>query len=121
MSTRTHLNYRTSNFATYLTEKSHSFGSLHSTMQILKRHTKDTHLNTIKRFYIYAEYINNNHLNDEHTITLNRIFEILLKTNIHPPPKPHPQTPLITVTRTHRPNDWPTPNKVNALKHNSTW
>jgi hypothetical protein len=82
------LNYRTSNFAIHLIEKSHSFGPIHSTTQILKRHTKGTHLNTVKCFYIYAEYINNNHLNEEHTITPNRIFETLLKTptTINPPP-----------------------------------
>jgi hypothetical protein len=74
------LNYRTSNFATHPIQKSHSFGPIHSTMQILKHHTKGTHLNTDERFHIYTDYMNNNHLNDEHNLTPNRIFETLLKT-----------------------------------------
>jgi arginyl-tRNA--protein-N-Asp/Glu arginylyltransferase len=81
-------NHRTSNFATHLIEESHSFGPIHNTIQILKRHTKGTHLNTIEQFYIYAEYVNNNHLNDKHTVSSNSIFEALLKTQpaINPPP-----------------------------------
>ena len=47
-------------------------------MQILQRQNKESHLNTIERFYIYAEYLNNN-LNDEHTTFPNIIFEALLK------------------------------------------
>ena len=89
------LNYRTSNFATHLIEELHSFGPIHNTMQILRCHTKSTHLNTLERFYTYAEYIKNNHLNDEHTITPNRIFEILLKTPNATTPHPthHPTFP----------------------------
>jgi hypothetical protein len=41
------LNNRTSNFATHLIQESHSFGPINNTMQILKRHTKGAHLNTI--------------------------------------------------------------------------
>jgi hypothetical protein len=81
-------NHRTSNFATHLIEESHSFGPIHNTMQILKRHTKGTQLNTIERFYIYAEYVNDNHLNDKHTISPNSIFEALLKTQPAIPPPP---------------------------------
>jgi hypothetical protein len=88
------LNYCTSNFATHLTEKSHSFGPIHSTMQVLKHQTKGTHLNTVERFYIYKEYINNNHLNDEHTITPNRICETLLKTPIAITPQTPPTVPF---------------------------
>jgi len=86
------LNYRTSNFATHLIEKSHSFGTIHNTMRILKHHIKGTHLNTVARFYIYAEYIKKNHLNDKHTTTPNRIFEVLLKNPNHhnPLPQTHP-------------------------------
>jgi len=32
-------------------------------------------------FYIYAEYTNNNHLNDDQTIFPNKIFDTLLKTH----------------------------------------
>jgi len=45
------------------------------------------HLNTIEQYYIYAEFSKNNHLNDEHTTTPNKIFEVLLKP---PPPPPYP-------------------------------
>jgi hypothetical protein len=72
-------NSHTSNFAKHLTEQSHSFNSIQNTMQILKCHSKGTHLNTIERYYIYAENIKHNHLKDEHAITPNRIFEVLLK------------------------------------------
>jgi len=72
-------NSHTSNFAKHLNEQSHSFGSIHNSMQILQRQNKGSHLNTIERFYIYAEYLNNNHLNDEYSIFPNIIFEALLK------------------------------------------
>jgi len=48
-------------------------------MQILQRHSKGAHLNTIERYYIYAEFTKDNHLNDEHTLFPNKIFEALLK------------------------------------------
>ena len=35
-------------------------------------HVKETQLNTIERYYIYAELYENNHLNDEHTISPNK-------------------------------------------------
>ena len=81
-------NHHTPNFATHLIEESYSFGPIHNTTQILKCHSKGTHLNTIERFYIYAEYVNNNQLNDKHTISPNSIFEALLNTQnaINPPP-----------------------------------
>jgi hypothetical protein len=75
-------NHHTSNFATHLIEESHSFGPIYNTMQILKRHSKCTHLNTIERFYIYAEYVNNNQLNDKHTVSPNSIFEALQRPNL---------------------------------------
>jgi hypothetical protein len=61
-------NSHTSNFAKHLNEQAHTFGSIRNTMQILQRENKGSHLNTIERFYICAEYLNNKHLNDEHTI-----------------------------------------------------
>jgi len=48
-------------------------------MQILQWQNKGSHLNTVERFYVYTEYLNNNHLNDDHTILTNMIFEALLK------------------------------------------
>ena len=72
-------NSHTSNFARHLIEHSHSFNSIDNTMQILRYHSNGTHLNTTERYYIYADYIKNNHLNDERTITPNKIFKVLLK------------------------------------------
>jgi len=48
-------------------------------MQILQLQNKGTYLNTIEHFYIYAEYTNNNHLNDDSTISPNKVFDTLLK------------------------------------------
>jgi hypothetical protein len=48
-------------------------------MQILKYRDKGTHLNTIEWFFTYAEFSKNNHLNDEHSTTPNKIFDALLK------------------------------------------
>ena len=46
-------------------------------MQVLQRHKKGPHLNTIERFHVRAESITNNHLNDNHTIFPNAIFDVL--------------------------------------------
>jgi hypothetical protein len=61
-------------------------------MQILRHHKKGPHLNTLERFYIHAEHTSNNHLNDNHTIFPNKIFETLLKDHpqTNPPPTPLP-------------------------------
>ena len=48
-------------------------------MQILQSHVKETHLNTTERYYIYAEFSKNSHLNDEHTISPNMTFYAMLK------------------------------------------
>jgi len=47
-------------------------------MQVLQLQNKGAHLNTIEQFYIYAEYTNNNHLDDS-TIFPNKILDTLLK------------------------------------------
>ena len=72
-------NSHMSNFAKHTIEQSHSFEPIEDTMQILRHQHKGNHLNTIEKFYIYTEFTNNNHLNDEHTIAPSRIFEALLK------------------------------------------
>jgi hypothetical protein len=70
---------KSSSFAKHLMEHTHSFGPIHNTMQVLQLQNKGAHLNTIERFYIYAEYTNNNHLNDDSTIFPNKVFDTLLK------------------------------------------
>ena len=59
-------------------EHTHYFGPIQNTMQILQRQNKGAYLNTIERYYIYAEFTKNNHVNDEQTISPNKIFETLL-------------------------------------------
>jgi len=72
-------NSHMSNCAKHILEQSHSFGPIQDTMQILQYQNKGNHLNTIERFYIYTEFIKDNHLNDEHNKSPNRIFDALLK------------------------------------------
>jgi len=60
----------------------HSFGSIHDVMQILQFQKKGQHLNTIERFHIHKEASANNHLNDEHTVTPNRIFDTILNIRL---------------------------------------
>ena len=48
-------------------------------MQILQLQNKGAHLNILERFHTYAEYNSNNHLNDDVTISPNKIFDTLLK------------------------------------------
>jgi len=40
---------------------------------------KGAHLNTLERFHIHTESAANNHLNDNHTIFPNAIFDTLAK------------------------------------------
>jgi hypothetical protein len=85
-------NSHTSKFAQNLIEHNHSFGTIHNTMQILRHHRKGPNLNTLERFHIYAEYITNNHINDNQTIFPNKIFDVLLNAHSqeNPPPTPPP-------------------------------
>jgi len=61
--------------------KTHPFRTIQKTTQILEYHKKGAHLNTLERFHIHTEHKANNHLNDEHTIFPNAIFDTLLKNN----------------------------------------
>jgi hypothetical protein len=44
-------------------------------MQILQIQKKGLHMNTVEKFYIHKEAAKDNHLNDEHTVTNNIIFD----------------------------------------------
>jgi len=57
----------------------HSFGNIHDVTQILQCQKKGLHLNTMEHFHIHIEAASNNHLNDDHAISPNRIVETLLK------------------------------------------
>jgi hypothetical protein len=72
-------NRRTSNFAQHLHDNSHPFGPINDIMQVLHHQRKGAHLNTIERFNIHIEHTAGNHLNDEHTIFPNKVFDTLLK------------------------------------------
>jgi hypothetical protein len=70
-------------FAKHLNDSTHFFSPINDIMQILHCHRKGPHLNTMERFHIHTEATDNNHLNDDHTIFPNAIFDTLLRTN-HP-------------------------------------
>jgi len=61
-------------FAQHLNEHIHSFGNIHDIVQVLQFQKEGTHLNTIECFYIHKEAASNNHLNNEYTVSLNRVF-----------------------------------------------
>jgi hypothetical protein len=79
--------YRNSNhtysFARHLNDTTHPFGPINDIMQVIQCHKKGPHLNTIEKFHIHAEAHTSNHLNDDHTIFPNPIFDALLR-NQHP-------------------------------------
>ena len=72
-------NSQHSKYAQHLIEHGHAFGNIHNTMEVLQFQKKGTHLNTIERFHIYKETIQNNHLNDEYTTTANKIFDTIVQ------------------------------------------
>jgi hypothetical protein len=75
-------NTHTSKFAKHLNDHLHSFGPIQDVMQILQFYKKGPHLTTIEQFLIHKVAASHNHLNDEHTIAPNRIFDTIL--NISP-------------------------------------
>jgi hypothetical protein len=81
---------QSNNFVKHLTDHLHHFGRIQETMTVLHLQNKGTHLDTIEKFYIYAEHKKQNHLNDDSTIFPNKIFDALLNQNpaITPPPLP---------------------------------
>jgi hypothetical protein len=82
-----HHNNRTSNFAKHLHDNLHSHSHLHSfgpindIMQMLHHQKKGAHLNTIERFHIHIVHAADTHINDDHTIFPNKIFDALIKLN----------------------------------------
>jgi hypothetical protein len=46
-------------------------------MNIINVKQKGRHMNTLERYYIYLDAMKNNHLNDQHTVVHNRIFETI--------------------------------------------
>jgi hypothetical protein len=78
-------NNQNNSFAKHLNDSTHSFGPMTEIMRILHYHNKGPHLNTLEKFHIHTEAQNQNHLNDEHTIFPNPIFDVLSRP-IHPSP-----------------------------------
>jgi hypothetical protein len=70
-------NPQQSNFTKHVTEHKHTFGNVETIMTVLQVHRNSTHLNTIERFYIHKEALDN-HLNEDHTDTSNPIFNTIL-------------------------------------------
>jgi diphthamide synthase subunit DPH2 len=68
-----------SKFAKHLQEHGHSFGNMENIMQVIKIQGKGTHLNTIQKFHIHKETLNNNQLNKDHAETTNLIFNTIVK------------------------------------------
>jgi hypothetical protein len=61
--------------------KSHSFDPIENIIQVLHHQKKEAHLNTIERLHIHIEHAACHHLNDDHTIFPNKIFDTLIKLN----------------------------------------
>jgi hypothetical protein len=80
------LNYNSSKYATHILNNQHSFDQIHDTMQILHVQKKGPHLNTAERFFIHKEAASGSHLNDEHTIAHNKIFDTILRDFSTGPP-----------------------------------
>jgi hypothetical protein len=76
---RSFMHDKTSKYALHLLEHSHTLGSMHNVMQIIQLQKKDIHLDTIERFHIHREAATNNHLNDDHSLSTNRIFDTILR------------------------------------------
>jgi len=70
---------KTSKYTLHLLEHSHTLGSMHDVMQIIQLQKKGIHVNTIERFHIHKEAATNNHLNDDYTLSTNRIFDTILR------------------------------------------
>jgi hypothetical protein len=78
-------NNQKSNFAKRLLDHGHAWHSIEDSMTVLHSANKGQMLNTLKRFYIYAESKKQNQINDRHTVFPNAIFDVLLQPPRSPP------------------------------------
>jgi hypothetical protein len=74
-------NTHQSKFAVHLQDHGHSFGTIENVMEVLKIQGKGTHLNTVEKYYIHRETLDNNHINEDYADTCNMIFNTL--TSLH--------------------------------------
>jgi len=65
-------------YTLHLTEHSHTLRNMQDVMRVLQFQKKGIHLDTIERFHIHRQAAINNHLNDDHTLSVNRIFDSIL-------------------------------------------
>ena len=71
-------NYQSSKYPMHLLEHSHTLGNMQDVMRVLQFQKKGIHLDSIQRFHIHRQAAKNNHLNDDHTLSANRIFDSIL-------------------------------------------
>jgi endo-alpha-1,4-polygalactosaminidase (GH114 family) len=62
-----------------MTESGHRFGKKPDILQITFTGKKGKYLDTMEKFYIYAETKKNNQINDKNTVTYNKIYEAILE------------------------------------------
>jgi len=72
-------NRHTSKYALHLLEHSHTLGNMQDVMRVLQFQKKGIHLDTIERFHIHRQAAKSNNLNDDHTLSTNRIFDTILR------------------------------------------
>jgi hypothetical protein len=66
------------NFAQLALDYGHPFGRIEDVMNVIYLSKKDSHLNTMQKFYICGGTKIDNQLNDKNTVSYNKIFEIIL-------------------------------------------
>ena len=65
-------NIRKYSFATHLLDNNHSIGPINEIMEVLHTAKKERYMDTLEKFYIYAETRNNNQINGKNTVELVR-------------------------------------------------
>jgi hypothetical protein len=79
-----------SKFTEHLLDHHHSFGPMHTTMDVLHLASKGTMMNTLERFHIYNETKTDNQIIDRRTVTPNAIFDSIIHINSNQGlPTPH--------------------------------
>jgi hypothetical protein len=68
-----------SRFALHLRENDYPFGKVENIMKILSLNTKGSYMDIIEKFQSYIEIVSDRQLNDKDAVTLNQIFETVIK------------------------------------------
>jgi hypothetical protein len=66
-------------YAQHLLEHSHTLGNMQDFMRVVHFQKKGTHPNTIQRFHIHKQAAKSNHLNDDHTLSANKVIDTILR------------------------------------------